>query len=98
MLTNSYYSFVDRDMYMQYAGGGVGYYKIDVNDPHTVTQEPVTADDETDDESDEEGEDNEDKDEEDEDGDQEDDEDDEEDEDKDEEGTVEGTMEDDKDK
>lgn len=26
------YSFVDRDMYMRYAGGGVGHYKVPLHD------------------------------------------------------------------
>ena len=56
MLTKYYYSFVDRDMYMRYAGGGVGHYKINVNDPHTVTQDPGDADDGSDEEVEEENE------------------------------------------
>ncbi|KAF9472386.1 hypothetical protein BDN70DRAFT_900592 [Pholiota conissans] len=32
--------FVDRDMYMRYAGGGVGHYKVDLNDVPILNSEP----------------------------------------------------------
>ncbi|KAG5638429.1 hypothetical protein H0H81_012646 [Sphagnurus paluster] len=41
--------FVDRDMYMRYAGGGVGHYRLPLSDPHIpvseLNPEPDTGED-----------------------------------------------------
>ncbi len=43
MFTYYTISFVDRDMYMRFAGGGIGHYKVDISDARTTEPQPSVS-------------------------------------------------------